>query len=104
MCLCVCIGNEHRLLSLRSATTRGQWHIPCLFSSVQNYLDADMRSRADIMRREVTALEKAFSCIRSVAANKVARAQGKGGASRLDRLLIVGCAIVHSNLCGSLLL
>ena len=52
-----------------------------------------MRSRADIMRREVTALEKAFSCIRSVAANKVARAQGKGGASRLDRLLIVRCAL-----------
>ena len=31
------------------------------------------------MRREVTALEKGFSCIRSVAANKVARSQGGEG-------------------------
>lgn len=57
------------------------------FLSVQNFLDGGgMRSRAEVMRREVAALEKAFSCVRSVAANKVARAQGKGRASRLDKL------------------
>lgn len=56
------------------------------FLSVQNFLDGDMRSRAEVMRREVAALEKAFSCVRSVAANKVARAQGKGRATRLDKL------------------
>lgn len=56
------------------------------FLSVQNFLDGDMRSRVEVMRREIAALEKSFSCVRSVAANKVARAQGKGGTSRLDKL------------------
>lgn len=50
------------------------------------------------MRREVTALEKGFSCIRSVAANKVARSQGGEGLAGSRELT---CSDVFAPCCHS---
>ena len=52
-----------------------QFALVYLFA-LQDYIDVDMHSRCDSMKREIAVLDKCFSAILKVARNIAARSKG----------------------------